>query len=197
MAGAAVWPAVLALSGLDRQRHRRPGVPGRWAAALTRSRHPLQAHPALGTPAAALVALPQVVAASLPALPWTVPWHPWTTGLSRRVGAGASRSADPLGRPVSRRPTPRGPAGLEPASRPAAPGPGKPGSQCLVAPDPGRGPGGQTTPGLALAQPAAAPTGRTGAATGEARSTPMRLQPLPSGGDCQEMTGWGPLQPTL
>jgi hypothetical protein len=69
VAGATVWPALLALSGLDRQRHGRPGVPDRRLAALTGFGHPLPSHPAVGTVAAAVVALLQAVAASLPALP--------------------------------------------------------------------------------------------------------------------------------
>ena len=139
MAGAAVWPALLALSGLDRQRHRRPGVPGRRSAALTGSRHPLQAQPALGAPATAVVAVSQAVKTQVLVLPQPCFRHWGAPGLPRGLGIGIGMATGTVGSSNTRGPAPGGPTAVEPESGLSARDPGRPGSQHLVASDPGWG----------------------------------------------------------
>lgn len=74
--------------------------------------------------------------------------------LPRWLGIGIGMAAGTVGSSNSRGPVPMGPTAVEPASGPGAPDPGRPGSQRLVASDPGWGSDPQTSPAFASAEPA-------------------------------------------
>ena len=69
LARPGLWAALLAIFGVDRQLHRRPGFSDRRFTALTGFGHHLQANPALGAPATAVVALSKAVKTQVPVLP--------------------------------------------------------------------------------------------------------------------------------
>ena len=146
MAGPGLWAALLAGCGVDRQLHRRPGFSDRRFAALTGFGHHLQANPALGAPATAVVALSQPVKTQVLVLPQSCFRDRGPPRLPRWLGIGRGMAASTLESSNSRGPAPMGPTGLEPASGPGAPDPGRPGSQHLVASDPGWGSDPQTAP---------------------------------------------------
>ena len=156
--GAALWRAVVALAGFERQRGRGRLLFGGRPAALTRSRHPLQCHPPLGAPACAVVALPPRAIAPFAAVPHTRDRYGGPAAVHGGGGDGAL-----LTRAATRSPKPK-PARISRATtvgRAAPPGdlrPGGPGGQRLVAPDPGRRPGAPSAKAAATQAPAAMTT---------------------------------------
>ena len=142
----------MALAGAGGQPPGRPGLPGGWIVAVTRSRHPLQPHPPLGPLAAAVVALPPPAGAPLAALPQPAAGH----GRTPALPGGAAGRPLPAG-PTLRRPHAPAAAGLRAVVVAAAAGPAagdalRGGSQRLAAPDPGRRPDAEVA-----ASPAAVP----------------------------------------
>ena len=151
LARPGLWAALLASFGVDRQLHRRPGFSDRRFTALTGFGHHLQANPALGAPATAVVALSQPVQAPLLVLPQPCFRDRGAPRLPRWLGIGIGMAAGAVGSSNSRGPVPMGPTDLEPESGPGAPDPGRPGSQQLVASNPGWRSDPQTSPDFASA----------------------------------------------